>query len=1115
MPAMAQPSSSWWSPRALAWFGGAFIAAMAAQAGWDIWRGHGEALRATERDLGTQSRVIAEQTARSIQAVDVVLAHVAEQLERGMLSMANAEGLHRYLEEKAKGLVQTDGLVVFNAQGRMHAASQVMPKEMIDLVVATETPFIALREQARRGLLIDNVRVSPGTQRHIFPIGRRVQDREGRFVGVVGAPGRVEYFETFYRDTYPDPSTRISLVHRQGWLLARHPPAPGALGRRLEVVDRLLPPGGAAPSAVARLPSPVDGVDHFVALRQVPDYPLIVAVSRDAAAALAPWRAQALATALRTLLLGALAAALLWMALRQLERAQAARRSLEVSEERYALAMTGSDEGHWLWDIPARQVFVSARLAELFGIAGGAQVIAADEYFDRLPLHPEDRERVRHNREEHVAGRTPRLDHEFRIVMPGTGEVRWIHTRAQCFRAAAGQPLRLAGATVDATRRKRAEEALRESEARFAVAVAGADDGIWVWDFVKGQAFSSRRGRELLGLPPQPEVQSLDEWRTEMAGQIHPDDQARRDAAIAEHLAGRSEAYVADFRVRRPDGEWRWVHVHGRCERDAEGRPLRMAGSASDIDARKRAEEALRRSEEHYALAMAGSRGGHWVYESRSDSLYVSPALSEMFGLPPVTSAISRADWLARVPMHPDDAPLVTRVIADQIEGRTAKADYECRIVLPEGIRWTLTRTQRFDDADGQGLRVAGVSIDITERKEAEAERQRLEAQLRQAQKLEAIGTLAGGIAHDFNNILSAILGHGEMARSDAAAGTRLRHHVDAALAAGQRAKSLVERILAFSRAGMGERVAVPVPAVVAEVLDGIAAGLPPGVQLVRRFDAATPAMGVLGDATQLHQVVLNLCANAVHAMKERGTLTVTLDALTLPQALTVATSTLAPGRYVRLQVADTGSGIEPHVLERMFDPFFTTKQVGVGTGLGLSLVHGIVGDLGGGIDVASRVGEGATFTVYLPWHDHVGVPEAAAETLVGGAGETILVVDDEEPPVQLGEEMLAALGYEPVGFVSPARALAAFRAEPARFDAVLTDEAMPGMSGTELCLELRRIRPELPVVLMSGLVNAALAARAESAGLNAVLGKPLAQRDIARSLAALFGRAAPARPRA
>jgi len=1102
MPAMAQPSSSWWSPRALAWFGGAFIAAMAAQAGWDIWRGHGEALRATERDLGTQSRVIAEQTARSIQAVDVVLAHVAEQLERGMLSMANAEGLHRYLEEKAKGLVQTDGLVVFNAQGRMHAASQVMPKEMIDLVVATETPFIALREQARRGLLIDNVRVSPGTQRHIFPIGRRVQDREGRFVGVVGAPGRVEYFETFYRDTYPDPSTRISLVHRQGWLLARHPPAPGALGRRLEVVDRLLPPGGAAPSAVARLPSPVDGVDHFVALRQVPDYPLIVAVSRDAAAALAPWRAQALATALRTLLLGALAAALLWMALRQLERAQAARRSLEVSEERYALAMTGSDEGHWLWDIPARQVFVSARLAELFGIAGGAQVIAADEYFDRLPLHPEDRERVRHNREEHVAGRTPRLDHEFRIVMPGTGEVRWIHTRAQCFRAAAGQPLRLAGATVDATRRKRAEEALRESEARFAVAVAGADDGIWVWDFVKGQAFSSRRGRELLGLPPQPEVQSLDEWRTEMAGQIHPDDQARRDAAIAEHLAGRSEAYVADFRVRRPDGEWRWVHVHGRCERDAEGRPLRMAGSASDIDARKRAEEALRRSEEHYALAMAGSRGGHWVYESRSDSLYVSPALSEMFGLPPVTSAISRADWLARVPMHPDDAPLVTRVIADQIEGRTAKADYECRIVLPEGIRWTLTRTQRFDDADGQGLRVAGVSIDITERKEAEAERQRLEAQLRQAQKLEAIGTLAGGIAHDFNNILSAILGYGELAQRGTAEGSPQRRHIDATIAAAQRAKSLVERILAFSRAGMGERVPVHVQSVVDEALDSVAATLPAGVRLQRRLAAGDA--GVLGDATQIHQVVMNLCANAVQAMRGAGRLEVTLAIARLDTPLAVATSTLPAGEFVQLAIADSGSGIEPALLERIFDPFFTTKEVGVGTGLGLSLVHGIVTELGGGIAVESRLGAGSRFTAYLPLHAIVAPPRTnAREDLEPGHGQTVLLVDDEEALVRLGEEALAELGYEPVGLASSSEALALLRADPGRFDLLLTDEAMPGLTGSELARAARALRPDLPIVLMSGFVTPALTQRARELGVAQVLNKPLAGADIARALAA------------
>ena len=210
----------------------------------------------------------------------------------------------------------------------------------------------------------------------------------------------------------------------------------------------------------------------------------------------------------------------------------------------------------------------------------------------------------------------------------------------------------------------------------------------------------------------------------------------------------------------------------------------------------------------------------------------------------------------------------------------------------------------------------------------------------------------------------------------------------------------------------------------------------------------------------------------------------------------------LPDGGYVRLSVKDTGTGISPQVLERIFDPFFTTKEVGVGTGLGLSLVHGIVTDLGGGIEVESRPGEGATFTVYLPWQSSVQAPEPVQEVVAGGDGEIVLLVDDEEALVRLGEEMIANLGYEPVGFTSSTAALEAFRASPGRFDAVLSDEAMPDMTGSELARAIRAIRGDIPIVLMSGYVTPALAHRARDAGVLDVLAKPLVARDIARSLA-------------
>jgi CheY-like chemotaxis protein len=293
----------------------------------------------------------------------------------------------------------------------------------------------------------------------------------------------------------------------------------------------------------------------------------------------------------------------------------------------------------------------------------------------------------------------------------------------------------------------------------------------------------------------------------------------------------------------------------------------------------------------------------------------------------------------------------------------------------------------------------------------------------------------------------------------------------------------------------------VHVQSVVVEALDQLAGSLPAGITLEQRLEAGDAA--VLGDPTQVHQVVLNLCANAVQAMKSHGTLTVELDRVDLNCAPRCATSVLPDGAYVRLCVRDTGTGIAPALIERIFDPFFTTKEVGVGTGLGLSLVHGIVTDLGGGIDVQSRLGEGASFTVYLPWNTTVQAPEALQpEAVTAGDGETVLLVDDEEALVRLGEEMIAGLGYEPVGFTSSAAALEAFRAEPGRFDAVLSDESMPEMTGSELARAMREIRGDIPIVLMSGYVTAALAHRARDAGVLDVLAKPLVARDIARSLA-------------
>jgi CheY-like chemotaxis protein/two-component sensor histidine kinase len=322
---------------------------------------------------------------------------------------------------------------------------------------------------------------------------------------------------------------------------------------------------------------------------------------------------------------------------------------------------------------------------------------------------------------------------------------------------------------------------------------------------------------------------------------------------------------------------------------------------------------------------------------------------------------------------------------------------------------------------------------------------------------------------------------------------------------AAERAKALVDRILGFSRSGLGERVPMNVQSVIEETLELLSASLPAGIRLEKRLEAGDAA--VIGDATYLHQVAMNLCTNALHAMEHGGVLSVLLERVDLNSQRVLSRGTLAPGSYVRLSVADTGSGIPTGVFERMFDPFFTTKGVGQGTGLGLSLVHGIVTELGGVIDVTTKAGEGTCFAIWLPLTSAAGEPVVVTtRELPRGNGETVMIVDDERPLVALAEEMLAELGYEPVGFPSSSEALQAFRAEPGRFDLVLTDEAMPDLVGTELASEIRGLRPAVPIILMSGHGGPQLAKRAAAIGVNEVLHKPLQRRDLAESLDRVLG---------
>ena len=387
------------------------------------------------------------------------------------------------------------------------------------------------------------------------------------------------------------------------------------------------------------------------------------------------------------------------------------------------------------------------------------------------------------------------------------------------------------------------------------------------------------------------------------------------------------------------------------------------------------------------------------------------------------------------------------------------------------------------------------------ERKLADAERARLEQRLRQAEKMEAVGRLAGGIAHDFNNILGGILGYGEMLVEETPERSRLKRYAQNVLIAANRARGLVDQILAYSRSQRSMRVTVDLGRIVAETLELVRGSLAEGVHLETHLPSQ-PAP-VIGDATQLHQITMNLCTNAIQALDGSGRLAVTLAATDFKAESVFLHGTLAPGPYVRLAVQDSGPGMDEATLERIFEPFFTTKEVGKGTGLGLSLVYGIVTDSGGAIDVTSKLGHGSTFTIYIPRVDaSVEAADQSESPAPRGHGERVLVVDDEEALLAITAEVLARLGYRPTLFADGKAALAEFESAPGSFDAVILDEVMPELTGTALAEQLHRLRADVPIMLVSGYIGPMMAERAAAAGIAELLKKPVQSRELASALA-------------
>jgi PAS domain S-box-containing protein len=637
----------------------------------------------------------------------------------------------------------------------------------------------------------------------------------------------------------------------------------------------------------------------------------------------------------------------------------------------------------------------------------------------------------------------------------------------------------------DCTERKRAETLLRERVAlqeRVAKIAATAPGVLYTFKRRPDGSFclpyASPRMTDIFGLEPA----ELARDASTIVGMIHAEDVDRFLASIVASANALSE-WHEEFRVVRPGSGEMWIEGRSTPERKPDGSVV-WRGFLNDVTLRKGVEDTLRASEERFRQVTEGIREVFWLTDSAKDGIvYVSPAYEMIWGRSRQRLYEHPTDWLDAV--HPDDR---ARVEAGLTRQMTGAYDEEYRIVRPDGaLRWIRDRGFPVRDANGAIIRVAGVAEDVTERRS-------LEAQLRQAQKMESIGQLAGGVAHDFNNWLTVIVGSTELLAESVACNDMGMHAVEEIRAACDRATSLTKQLLAFSRKEVAEPRVLDLNALVADAEKLLRRLLGEDVALRSELD---PAIGnVRVDASQWVQVLINLAVNARDAMPTGGRLTIETRDVTIEGR-----------RHVRLAVTDSGCGMTPEVKAHIFEPFFTTKGAGRGTGLGLAVVYGIVKQSGGHLDVQSESNAGTTFTMLLPTvHAAVSAPTARQRTEAVDGTETILFVEDELGVRRLACRTLRQRGYTVLEAADAADALEILEQHGGAVDLLVTDVILPGMDGRELADTIRRRRPSVGVLYTSGYTADALVRHGVEASDVAFLEKPYTPLTLAEHVRLALG---------
>jgi PAS domain S-box-containing protein len=746
--------------------------------------------------------------------------------------------------------------------------------------------------------------------------------------------------------------------------------------------------------------------------------------------------------------------------------------------------------------------FVSPSIKDILGIS---EPMKFQKWFENV--HPDDRKAVE---KAHLkAFETGQFDEIFRICHPKKKEIRWVRglsTSMALFQIGNKKQLEVMGFIVDMTNQKKMEMSLLESNERYQSIIETIPDMTFEFDLEGRITFCSKAVENLLGY-------TLEEIKGKSFREmISPETLQTAIEGFKTMIAGKPIENV-QLGILRKDGKSLTCVVRGG-PLIIEGKVVGVQGIARKFSARKKTEidlikyherlEAevsartrdLMKSEARYRGIVEDSRDmvcrflldGTITFVNQVCNNYTEGTIQDLLGY-------DFFEWIAAG----EDPELSKNDINSPYLG-DFPVSFDRQLRLADGsIRWIRWSGHRLYNGDDSFSEYQAVGQDITEQKEAEIEKRKAEQFHKRAQKLEALGTLSAGIAHDFNNILAVLLGNVQLALDDVPQESRSRKNLDEMINAILRARDMVKQILTFCRKGEQLLRPLSLTPVVKESIKFLRSSIPATIEILENVNETD---FVNADSTQISQVVMNLGSNAAHAMSGRtGALEISLDNITIDQQQKNGFGVIDEGRYVKMVVRDTGCGMSSEVASRVFDPYFTTKEEGEGSGMGLAVVHGIVEAHNGRIMVSSEIGKGSTFEILFPVVDGENIPEIGIPGPVIGGTERILLVDDRENLLKVEKDLLEHLGYQVTAKIDPIEALEAFRRQPHQFDLVYTDMTMPHMTGLTLSRKLLEIRPEIPIILYTGLGDLVDREEIQEIGIRAFLKKPILLEDLASTI--------------